>query len=129
MIILVTANDRPAQQLLVTKRTTIGAVQALLRLQTAKSSPIEWLIDDGSWAAADPDARLYELASDLRGDGSSFKKAFRVRSVAEGADEQGGATAHAPCAMPRRRGCLRRQKALHLTALHFTNPTQLHHCT
>lgn len=88
MIVLVSADDRPAQQLLVTKRSTIGAVQALLGLQAGRAA-IEWLIDDGTWASADPDARLYDLAGDLQGDGSSGKKAFRVRT-ADAALQHGG---------------------------------------
>ena len=81
MIVLVSADGKPAQQLLVTKRTAIRAVQALLGLQNVTPTSVEWLIEDGTWAAADPEGRLYELAGDLKGDGSSAKKAFSVRSV------------------------------------------------
>ena len=89
MIVLVSANGEPAQQLLVTKRTAIGAVQALLGLQEATTASVEWLIEDGTWAAADPNGRLYELAGDLMGDGSSAKKAFSVRTVPQAAAELG----------------------------------------
>lgn len=94
MIVLVAADGQPAQQLLVTKRSTIGAVQALLGLR-AEPTAIEWLIEDGTWAPADPDARLYDLAGDLQGDGSSGKKAFRVRTVVDDAAEQGELEYHA----------------------------------
>ena len=94
MIVLVSANGEPAQQLLVSKRTAIRAVQALLGFQEATAASVEWLIEDGTWAAADPEARLYDLAGDLKGDGASAKKAFVVRSVPLAPRASGGANMH-----------------------------------
>lgn len=80
MIVLVSTDGRPAQQLVVTKRTPLDVVQRMLHLP---AGPCEWQTDNGSWALADPEARLYDIAGDLQGDGSNERKAFHVRTPAE----------------------------------------------
>lgn len=78
MLVLISSNGRPPQQLLITKRTSLEGVQSILQLPTG---PCEWQTDDGSWALADLEAKLFDVADDLKGDGSSDGKAFHVRAL------------------------------------------------
>ena len=89
MIVLISVDGRPPTQLLITKRTTVQAVQDLLQLP---AGPAAWQTDN-SWALADQDARLFDVAGDLQGDGSSVRKAFHVRAAMASAAAPDGAAA------------------------------------
>lgn len=87
MIVFVSTDGRPAQQLVVIKRTPLEVLQRMLHLPTG---PCEWQTDDGTWALADPEARLCDIAGDLQGDGSNECKAFHARTPAEPAAAPAG---------------------------------------
>ena len=80
MIVFISKDGAAPQQLLVTKRTTVAAVQAMLRLPSDPGTACVWKIDDGTWALADAEARLIDIADDLRGSGSSPDVPLCVRS-------------------------------------------------
>ena len=80
MIVFISKDGAAPQQLIVTSRTKLAVVQAMLRMPSDPGAPCAWKLDDDTWALADTEARLIDIADDLRGTGASPNAPLCVRS-------------------------------------------------